>query len=76
MFNAIAHYPLFDVRPPFPNPDQLHFQVTLPFYILGMMFYGVEYPVGQLRSPAPAMLSPSFLCVPPHWQSTRQEKSP
>lgn len=62
-----------DARPPFPNPDHLFQVIPHP---LGMMLYGVEYLFGQLRSRAPAMLSPSFLGVPPHWQSTRQEKSP
>lgn len=40
----------------FLNPDWLPFHITLPVYILGMVFHGVEYPFGQLRSPVLAML--------------------
>lgn len=29
-----------------PHPNQPPFQVTLPVYILGMMFCDVEYPFG------------------------------
>ena len=43
MHNAIAHHPLTDARPAihpsWPTPPP-------PLYILGMMFYGMEYPFG------------------------------
>lgn len=35
-----------------PAPQTAPFQVTPSVFILGMMFSGVEYPFGQLRSPA------------------------
>lgn len=40
----------------------MHNMIAAAVYILGMVFYGVEHPSGQVRSPAPAMLPPSFLC--------------
>lgn len=41
-----------------------------------MMFCDVECPFGQFRSPVQAMVPPSFLCSPPHWQRMRQGKKP
>lgn len=60
---TIAHSLLSDARLCPCTPNSPPFQVTPSVYILGMMFSGVEYPFGQFRSPAPAVLSPAFLCT-------------
>lgn len=59
MHNAIAHHQLNDTQtvPEQQSPPPSH---VPPVYILTMMFYGVEYPFGSLRS---AVLPPTFLCT-------------
>lgn len=51
MHNAIAHHLLTDATSLFPSPNQLGFWELSgykPVYILGMVFWGVEYPSGPL----------------------------
>ncbi|KAF4803595.1 hypothetical protein TURU_014881 [Turdus rufiventris] len=60
MHSTFGHHLLNDAQPPAvtcssqPNP---------PVSMLGMTFYGTEYPFGLCRSVVLALLSPSFLCA-------------
>lgn len=65
LHTTIAHCLLSDAQPVLEQQSAPP-GLLLPLYIVSMIFYGLEYPFGPLRSAILAMLTPSFLC----WQST------
>lgn len=52
-------------------PVKVNSSIKVTIYTPGTILYGVEYPFGQFRSPVPP---PGFFCVPPYWQSLRQNQ--
>lgn len=59
---TVAHHLLTDAQ---PVPHQCVIcpsEISL-VYILGVMFYGMEYPFGQFGSALLAVLPPGFLCT-------------
>ena len=59
MHNAIAHHSLTDAQL-VPKQRSLPGQLP-PFYVLGMMSNGMEYPFGQFGSAVLAVSPPNFL---------------
>lgn len=55
------------------NPDWPCFWVTSPSLYCEHYVLGCGILLCQFRSLVPAMLPPSLFCLPPHWQSMRQE---
>lgn len=68
---TIAHHPLTHARTPilkptFPNPDQPHLSKCL------YTGHDILWCEMSFWSPVPDVLSSSFFCSPPHWQSMTQ----
>lgn len=76
MHNTIALHPLTNARS-YSQIQNGHPLGNSLSYIVGMTLHGVEYPFNQFRSPVPAMLLPSLVCIPPPlppWHSMRPGK--
>lgn len=61
MQNIIFHALLTDVQPNPTLSSDGHLPASL--YTQNKIFYAMEYPFGQFRSGAMAMLPPTFLCT-------------
>lgn len=77
------NYALYNCSPPADQcqapclkPGHAPFQIILTVYILGITFYGVEYPFAHFVSLVPAVLSPTSFCLPSHCQRMRHKKGP